>query len=85
MRARLFARTAAPIRGPVQLALADEAFVVANDNNWATRGLQENRVFIGPALVAKGWRAEFGYLHIYRPQAGITVQHTAMASLFFAI
>ena len=85
LRGRLFVRTAFNLRGPLALVLFDEVFVELADVAWSARGLRENRIFVGPALLAKGWRAELGYMHILRPEAGIEHQHTVLGSVFFSL
>ncbi len=85
LRGRLFVRAAPAMHKRVALSIFDEVFYAFNATAKVATGVRENRVFVGPAFLADGWRAELGYMNIIRPGAAIEMQHTAAGALFFKL
>lgn len=71
VRFRGFGRLQLTVVDAVSLVVWDEAFVGLNDAGWGTPGVNQNRVFLGPALTAGPIRAEVGGLgqHVLRDGA----------------
>ena len=66
------------------VALWDELFVGLNDPGFAPQGLDQNRVFVGPALYTlDNLRIEFGYLWVHLRRQGRGQNQHALAINFF--
>ncbi|MEZ4317592.1 MAG: DUF2490 domain-containing protein [Myxococcota bacterium] len=62
LRVRGFGRVQADVAGPFSLVVWDELFVGLNDTPRGPAGLDQNRLFAGPAWRAGSLRAEAGVL-----------------------
>ncbi|MCB9675983.1 MAG: DUF2490 domain-containing protein [Alphaproteobacteria bacterium] len=62
LRFRAFGRAQADVAGPLSLVIWDELFVGLNDTDWGAAGIDQNRLFGGPAWRAGKLRAETGLL-----------------------
>jgi hypothetical protein len=87
LRARLFGRAQVDVSDRVSLVVSDEIFVRANDSGFGDAGLDQNRLFFGPALRGyEGMRLEIGYLdqRVWTP-AGPVVTHVVATNLFLTL
>ena len=81
LRLRGMARVGYLIHPALEMALWDESFVNLNGQDWASKGFQENRAFVGPALHFPGARIEVGYMNQY-VHASETMAHVVMTAFF---
>jgi hypothetical protein len=70
LRGRLFGRAQVPLTDRFAAVAWDELFVALNDSDFVPAGFDQNRVFVGPAVVGQGHRVEVGFLHVLLRREG---------------